>query len=1635
MLLSITKNEIIYSLYISSFEQIKKYLDKKDSDFPTIQKCCDNLNQSKNILTEDNNLEKYSLILINILDNSSIKIFEIIIKLFEEVLKNNLIDDIILQKIIPKLLNKINNYLENKEINYKLYQKILAINEMIYNNKNIFIHNNNLKTILEICIKISNKDKENNNNKPITYQTLISIIKKIFGNLSLNSNRNNSNINNISLFVNKYINFLIDLIIIQSNLDNNNINIINKYINIISNNNNNIKEELEKLNLDKLNIYKNKEKIKIDKYGWCIWCNKGANKWNEELNFPICNIYDCEKNLKNILSNEIYYINDYFDIIIFLSNVKSDNIKTIELCLEIIKEMIKSGIKYFKKDIKMIEIIKSIFKEFILKNALSQNIKIFKLSLDIFNLIFINYRQYLKTQIELFFMKIFINVLESEKRPFNYKEIIINDLFFLLDKIDINFLIEIYINYDCDSKFNAIFCVLINLFTKIKSGLYQQNKYSNTFKNLEEINIIIYKILDFLNIFTNGLNNFLTKKIVNYDLINIDDNNNCETYNEFITYLNKNNMIASEELFNQMKLLYIDDYNNNTIKKDYSNIFQKENKSNNLISYILNIQKGKLSQVNYQDYISYEIAYFLHTKENSNSLKLNINDILYNEKQSKVLYYYIEIISSKFKDKNELESLRILFSFLPFTDNEKIINNIILIFSQIYYDINPNNESININEVYYLSFLLYKLNKNFNNEKKEKISKENFIKEIEQYININKENNIINTYINYYNQIEKEPLIFKSHIYNKENKIEKKEDLYITEININDIKQFIEFSWNNFLNMKIQIINESINKKNKEIFFDCLNQVLTFIKICGILNIKKAQENYLNVIISLINLDEKAEINETIYEIIIKLMNYINDNCTYIKSGWNKILKIISLLEYYLLEPESNIILNLRNSKINKFTEKEIKTFLNKRDNLSSNISDAICESIFSKTELLENEVIIDFIQNLCLISQFELDSYYIPRLFSLNKLVELIHFNLFRSQFCFRKIWIIISQYLGNIIIKNNKEDIWKHALDILKQIIIKIFEKKEYLDIKFKFQEELFFIFENIFKEIEINKETMKEETIIDIICFIITQYGKNINNGWNNILNLIKLAFNINNTNINNNIINILNYINNNSKIIFNNNNLTIFENYIEYLCFIYNQKSMKHIAFEVFTSILNKIIDNENMILKIPSVNKIYKFIQILFYNIDTLLKINIIEYLNLLFEIINHNKNILLSESLNIYLYIYYVYFKPNISLFILSKYKNRINFLNIAKDNKNNIYNYLSTDSEIKLIQSSIEYNINTLINDFGSKEGKEYDEIFYNNDKKNKIKVCGFLEDIKKEINNEKFKEYINKGINNIKDIDDNNYEMLIKYFFEKFKNMFNKENNYINYNYFYSDLILTIQQLSIFNSNSDLIYRILFKIISSCIEDISIYNKNKLIENNYNILKIISSSEINTINEKDIFKYLKYILDFANYFLEFIQLFQFDFIKSFKLILKLFNNILLLDIKNENNLDKYKIINSSSIIVLLMKLQDIQLYILNKTKKENLIKIKKEKNDTIIYLNQIYEKYLINKDVNSLINKIYIFELENLLPKFVEFFNENELDITYQCLINLISSINHDIRKGAKNILKFLVENKFIILTKINK
>jgi hypothetical protein len=204
--------------------------------------------------------------------------------------------------------------------------------------------------------------------------------------------------------------------------------------------------------------------------------------------------------------------------------------------------------------------------------------------------------------------------------------------------------------------------------------------------------------------------------------------------------------------------------------------------------------------------------------------------------------------------------------------------------------------------------------------------------------------------------------------------------------------------------------------------------------------------------------------------------------------------------------------------------------------------------------------------------------------------------------------------------------------------------------------------------------------------------------------------------------------------------------------------------------------------------------------------------------------------------------------------------------------------------------------------------------------------------------------------------------------------------------------------------------------------------YN-HKLVGNNIFILNVLSNSTLNIKNEEYIYIFIKYCLDFSNYLLDFIQFFQCEFFSNYKSISKLFNKVLLIEL--ENKFEKYKIINSNSTIVLLMKLQDIRLFIINKIDK-NIYKEIKNKDDInlIINLNKIYDKYKIGNEENSLINKILIFELDNILPKFIEILNKDELEIIYDCLTNFISSINHNMRNGAKNILKSLFKTNLITI-----
>ena len=417
----LSKSEQLYNIFVTGFEIFRK--SKKDPNHQKIKEIIIELKNSKDNFPSFHRaqIQKYSLLFASPLEKCNTEAMEKILESMDEIIKKNLVEPIILQKMAEKLISYIPVYLRNNEIDYKVNAKILYICELIYGCPLIFIHNENIKTIIKIYLRIYLSMSNVEMFQSQTQKTLSSLISKMIDQMnecnitnkacicSLNEINIDQNteidkkkkllyklqLNEFNFISNKYLDYLIDLIEIQTTINNNlenkedenqnSIDLINTYINIIKNidytnpENNAIKNEIENLDLSSLNIYYNNDEknksYKIGKYGWCILCRRKANFWSNILQFPICSEKNCfcEIEFNNCLNN-VYPRNDFLNMLIYLSitstvgaedeyskATKEMNFLCRQFCLENIKEMIEKSYNLFQNDSDVIFIIKEIF--------------------------------------------------------------------------------------------------------------------------------------------------------------------------------------------------------------------------------------------------------------------------------------------------------------------------------------------------------------------------------------------------------------------------------------------------------------------------------------------------------------------------------------------------------------------------------------------------------------------------------------------------------------------------------------------------------------------------------------------------------------------------------------------------------------------------------------------------------------------------------------------------------------------------------------------------------------------------------------------------------------------------------------------------------------------------------------------------------------------------------------------------------------------------------------------------------------------------------------------------------------------------------------------------------------------------
>ena len=843
--------------------------------------------------------------------------------------------------------------------------------------------------------------------------------------------------------------------------------------------------------------------------------------------------------------------------------------------------------------------------------------------------------------------------------------------------------------------------------------------------------------------------------------------------NDCLNYLKTENLIYSEESFNKIKEDYIKNLNialtenikieegkKNILSKYRSiiseisieetsnlknlNIMQKPFISNiNPLIYLLdNTERENYDNLTYENYIAFEMARFIRT--NLKQLKREkLGDYLCSGKPFNIIVVTYFINSFDFKNLHILDCLRLLFNELPLIGEGQIIGRIIQIFGSRYHKENPSILK-DPDIAYYLAYLIIILNTDLH---RDEVDQKMTIKQFIDSFNQSYQNQgVSEKYLtDIYYKILNDPIVIPGQKLskNKKNKdfiYKERESViassfknlenissiynnYIREIDNDNIRNLIEFSWSNFLSILSQ---QLLLSNDIEIIKICLDDLLTMTKTLSILRLNKYSEAFINTVINMININEKKELGMKNIECIKQLIQYASQNGKYIKINWESILNIVSKIEYYQFTNIETITKDIQNKQklSNNEKEKEIEINLNNRELINNNIIDVLCDNIFSNTIYFDEEAIVNFVQGLCSVSINELNDYYTPRIYSLHKLVEVAEFNIKRIQAEWVKIWNLIGTHLIHVIINIKNENITTDALDNLKQIICKLLQKNDLFI--YNFQMKFVEPFQIIFTKC--NNDNIKER-VLNYIYHIIVTYSKIIYSGWIVIFNILKEGLKLNNCKMNEEIKNILQKINEDFSLIYNNVNSDVFKGYVECLCLMYLEDNLREYSFDSIIRLFSKIIhdklndeNKEKNSLNLQKYKK-YEFAKIFLYGFDELIYIDVEKYLNLLFEVIHKNLDDIISNDIYILIYIYYGYFKTHICCLLF----NFMNFNLEFFDDKllSDEYKIFKKENGIDDKFSNIQLFLNnTIIEDVKKIENKNFEFLVKENENLQLIKI-----------------------------------------------------------------------------------------------------------------------------------------------------------------------------------------------------------------------------------------------------------------------------------------------------------------------
>jgi len=318
--------------------------------------------------------------------------------------------------------------------------------------------------------------------------------------------------------------------------------------------------------------------------------------------------------------------------------------------------------------------------------------------------------------------------------------------------------------------------------------------------------------------------------------------------------------------------------------------------------------------------------------------------------------------------------------------------------------------------------------------------------------------------------------------------------------------------------------------QNLEINRLCLEGMKLAAKVACLFNLATPREAFISALKNIANLNNAPEIMAKNVEALRVLLELGQTEGNHLRRSWKDILMSISQLERLQLVasgvdgsavPDVSKARFVPPSKENpadrrKSTQKRARPRTNTGSHGFSSVEIAYeltsdetlkgMDRIFTNTAKLNGEAIVHFAQALTEVSWDEIKvsgSNDQPRMYSLQKIVEISYYNMTRVRFEWTNIWDVLGDHFNKVGCHANEAIVF-FALDSLRQLSMRFMEIEELPG--FKFQKDFLKPFEHVMSNS--NNIHVKDMSLRCLIQMIQAK-GENIRSGWRTMFGAFTVA----------------------------------------------------------------------------------------------------------------------------------------------------------------------------------------------------------------------------------------------------------------------------------------------------------------------------------------------------------------------------------------------------------------------------------------------------------------------------------------------------------------------------------------------